>query len=268
MAKATRADIQRNKAMVLQALKNNNLSDQQARSLYAEIGRENGFQTRYLWGTHTDPYKGKGILTNIGMISWNGDRANRLRAYLTQRGLMQNGKIIQGQESLDAQVAFMLHEMRTNPSYARTKKLFLDNPNVDFNTAREVLGRNYIRWRYNDPKYAHGHATVRTLYREAGGITPQAGEGRVMGDYLNTPEPSLSNPSSSLMGNIQNPSAGIFDNLTNNTSNPLVNPNNDMFFNNPFNMPNTVANLIDFDPFEKGVNIDTDALGNPIKQEE
>ena len=89
-----------------------------------------------------------------------------------------------------------------------------------------------------------------------------------MGDYLNTPEPSLSNPSSSLMGNIQNPSAGIFDNLTNNTSNPLVNPNNDMFFNNPFNMPNTVANLIDFDPFEKGVNIDTDALGNPIKQEE
>ena len=70
------------------------------------------------------------------------------------------------------------------------------------------------------------------------------------------------------MGNIQNPSAGIFDNLTNNTSNPLVNPNNDMFFNNPFNMPNTVANLIDFDPFEKGVNIDTDALGNPIKQEE
>ena len=56
--------------------------------------------------------------------------------------------------------------------------------------------------------------------------------------------------------------------MSSNTSNPIANPSNDMFFNNPFNMPNTIASLIDFDPFEKGVNIDTDALGNPIKEEQ
>ena len=61
---------QQNMAMVLQALKNAGLSDNQARILGAEIGRENAYKDQYLWGYHSDPKNGA---VNIGIISWQGD---------------------------------------------------------------------------------------------------------------------------------------------------------------------------------------------------
>lgn len=163
---------QQNMAMVLQALKNAGLNDNQARILGAEIGRENAFQDKYLWGYHSDPKNGA---VNIGIISWQGSRGKGVEQALRNAGLIQNGKIAKGQQSLDVMAKYLVNEIRTNPAYAQTKKQFLDNPNVDYHTGTKVLGTNFIRWRYNDPKYASGHKNRDKFYAQLGGITPAGG---------------------------------------------------------------------------------------------
>ena len=156
-----------NMAMVLTALKNAGLSDNQARILGAEIGRENAFQDKYLWGYHADPKNGA---INIGIISWQGNRGRGVEKALRDAGLIQNGKIVKGQASLDVMANYLVNEIRTNPTYAATKKQFLDNPDVDYHTGTKVLGTNFIRWRYNDPKYASGHKNRDRFYAELGGV--------------------------------------------------------------------------------------------------
>lgn len=158
--------------MVLQALKNAGLNDNQARILGAEIGRENGFQSRYLWGYHSDPAnKAK----NIGLISWQGARATALEKRLSQAGLLKNGKMVQSQEALDVQAKFLVDEIKSNSAYAETRKKFLENPNVDYATGNRVLGRNFIRWAYDNPKYASGHKSRDKYYQQLGGVVAQGG---------------------------------------------------------------------------------------------
>lgn len=164
---------QNNMAMVLQALKNAGLSDNQARILGAEIGRENAFQDKYLWGYHPDPKNGA---VNIGIISWQGSRGKGVENALRSAGLIKNGQIIKGQASLDVMAKYLVDEIRTNPTYSATRKQFLDNPEVDYHTGTKVLGTNFIRWRYNDPKYASGHRNRDNFYRQLGGITPTGGD--------------------------------------------------------------------------------------------
>lgn len=164
---------QQNMSMVLQALKNAGLSDNQARILAAEIGRENAFQDKYLWGYHSDPKNGA---LNIGIISWQGSRGKGVEQALRNAGLIQNGKIVKGQASLDVMATYLVNEIRTNPAYAKTKKQFLDNPNVDYNTGTKVLGTNFIRWRYNDPKYASGHRNRDKFYAQLGGVVPSGSD--------------------------------------------------------------------------------------------
>ena len=163
---------QQNMAMVLQALKNAGLNDNQARILGAEIGRENAFQDKHLWGYHSDPKNGA---SNIGIISWQGSRGKGVEQALRNAGLIQNGKIVKGQQSLDVMAKYLVNEIRTNPAYAKTKQQFLDNPNVDYHTGTKVLGTNFIRWRYNDPKYASGHKNRDKFYAQLGGIIPAGG---------------------------------------------------------------------------------------------
>ena len=160
-------------AMVLQGLKNAGLNDNQARILGAEIGRENAFQDKYLWGYHSDPKNGA---VNIGIISWQGSRGKGVEQALRNAGLIQNGKIVKGQASLDVMTKYLVNEIRTNPTYAATRKQFLDNPNVDYKTGTQVLGRNFIRWRYDDPKYASGHRNRDKFYTQLGGVVPAGGE--------------------------------------------------------------------------------------------
>lgn len=163
---------QQNMAMVLQALKNAGLNDNQARILGAEIGREGSFQDKYLWGYHPDPKNGA---SNIGIISWQGSRAKGVEQALRNAGLIQNGKIVKGQASLDVMAKYLVNEIRTNSAYAQTKKQFLDNPNVDYHTGTKVLGTNFINWRYDDPEYADGHKNRDKFYRQLGGVTPAGG---------------------------------------------------------------------------------------------
>lgn len=179
---------QQNMAMVLQALKNAGLSDNQARILGAEIGRENAFQDKYLWGYHADP---KNRAVNIGIISWQGSRGKGVERALKVAGLIQNGKIVKGQASLDVMAKYLVDEIRSNPAYAQTKKQFLDNPNVDYVTGTRVLGKNFIRWRYDDPEYASGHRNRDNFYRQLGGITPSAGSSTVAS--ADTAQPTMPN---------------------------------------------------------------------------
>lgn len=145
------------------SLREHGLSAQQARIMTAEIGRENSFNPDFLFGSHTDPKNGA---TNVGLISWQGIRAKKLIAELTAKGLYKNGKITRSKASLDEMVKYMLSEISNNPAYSKTKKEFLDNPNVAYDKGHKILGDNYIIWRQNDPKYKSGHDRRDAFFKQ------------------------------------------------------------------------------------------------------
>ena len=137
--------------MVFDSFKGAGFSDAQAKALTAEINREGSFNPAYLYGSHTDAAN---KATNVGMLSWQGDRANRLMSFMADRGLIDPaGRIVPGQEALNAQAMYLRDEMENDPSYARTRETFLGNPNIDPDAAHDILGKNFIRWRIDDPKY-------------------------------------------------------------------------------------------------------------------
>ncbi|QHJ83517.1 MAG: hypothetical protein [Caudoviricetes sp.] len=145
------------------SLREHGLSAQQARIMTAEIGRENSFNPDFLFGSHTDPKNGA---TNVGLISWQGIRAKKLIAELTAKGLYKNGKITRSKASLDEMVKYMLSEISNNPAYSKTKKEFLDNPNVAYDKGHKILGDNYIIWRQDDPKYKSGHDRWDAFFKQ------------------------------------------------------------------------------------------------------
>ena len=145
------------------SLREHGLSAQQARIMTAEIGRENSFNPDFLFGSHTDPKNGA---TNVGLISWQGIRAKKLIAELTAKGLYKNGKITRSKASLDEMVKYMLSEISYNPAYSKTKKEFLDNPNVAYDKGHKILGDNYIIWRQDDPKYKSGHDRRDAFFKQ------------------------------------------------------------------------------------------------------
>jgi hypothetical protein len=116
-------------------------------------------ESRFIYGTHSDPAN---KATNFGVMSFQGNRRAAVLDYLRQAGrVSEKGEVIPGPETLLAQAQFVRREMETTPEYARTREQFLANPNVDPETAASVLGRNYIRWRFDDPRYAGHHETRR-----------------------------------------------------------------------------------------------------------
>lgn len=137
------------------------MSDKQARIMTAEVGREGSFLDKNLFGYHNDPKNGK---VNVGMISWQKDRGQALIKELTSLGLIKNGKMVQSQAALDAQAAFVVKEMLNNKRFERTKNQFLLDPNVSYDKGKEVLGRNYIAWRYDDKAFASGHRNRDNFY--------------------------------------------------------------------------------------------------------
>lgn len=151
---------------ILQGFKNAGLSLNQARIITAEVGRENSFDPSIVFGVHTDPKNKK---NNVGMLSWQNGRETPLLKSLKSNGLLEGGRIKNDQKSLDLMARYAVHEMRTKPEYAQTKKQFLDNPEVPYQDAVAVLGRNFIRWRFDDPQYASGHRNRDQFYAQLGG---------------------------------------------------------------------------------------------------
>lgn len=136
--------------MVYRAFKVAGFSEQQARILTAEIGRENSYQGKWLFGGHKDPHSGN----NIGMLSWQKGRYTALIKWLKPKGLVKTATtLVKSQECLNEQAKFLMHEMANDPDYKYTKKNFLDKPNISYKDGVWVVGKYFIRWRITDPKY-------------------------------------------------------------------------------------------------------------------
>lgn len=133
---------------VYRAFRNGGLSHNQALALTAEVGRENGFQAKYIFGGHIDPAgaKGGGTIQNTGFLSWNGNRGANLRNYLSQAGVWGRGGMARTQEALDAQARFAIQEMKG--AYKGKLQHFWANPNADPDSFAPELGQNYIVWAY------------------------------------------------------------------------------------------------------------------------
>lgn len=139
---------------VYRAYRNAGLSHNQALAITAEVGRENDFNPRVLFGSHTDPAANAngGAIRNVGMLSWNQGRDTRLLDQLARAGGLRNGAMAQTQENLNAQAAFSVSEMRGQ--YRGKLKDFWNNPNANPEQFARVLGPRYIGW-------AYGQDTIR-----------------------------------------------------------------------------------------------------------
>ncbi|MEN8390205.1 phage tail tip lysozyme [Acinetobacter indicus] len=175
------ASLQQN---VMKAFMKAGLSENQARIMTAEVGRENSFDPSVVFGVHSDDKNKK---TNVGLLSWQNGREAPLLARLKSKGLYENGQIKPGQATLDEMAKYAVHEINTKPEYAATKKTFLSNPDIDYDTATRVLGTNYIRWRYNDPEYKSGHKNRDDFYRQLGGNPKAWNETKAMVGEIKPP---------------------------------------------------------------------------------
>lgn len=126
--------------------------------MLGEFGRENGFRSEVIANGHIDDKNGK---PNVGIISWQGDRKDRLLKYMSKNGFVQkNGRLVNSEASLRAQVRFMDNELKNGgASFQRTHQM-MKNPNVgQKDIADRMGGRNgYIGYNNTDPKYNNaGH---------------------------------------------------------------------------------------------------------------
>ncbi|WP_454667822.1 phage tail tip lysozyme [Acinetobacter calcoaceticus] len=138
---------------VFNAVKKAGFNNTWAAGLTAAVGRENDYQDKYLFGKHQDKAGG----TNMGMISWQGDRQKRLNDFMSKRGLLDgSGNIIKGQASLDAQGAFIKQEIDTDPAYSHVKEYMKKNPNASKEDVARVLGKGYVKWAYGQSKLRNG----------------------------------------------------------------------------------------------------------------
>ncbi|ENV00347.1 phage tail tip lysozyme [Acinetobacter variabilis] len=141
-----------NQTGVLNAFLKAGFSKNQAVALTAEVGRENGYNAKHLYGYHKDEANGA---VNMGMISWQGERAKRLEAHMQKKGLIKNGKMVRSQEALDAQAEFVKQEISSG-GYKATQKLFSESPNLDPEAYAKTLGKDYIKWAYGQNTLSSG----------------------------------------------------------------------------------------------------------------
>lgn len=162
--------------MVYDSFASAGFSHKQSLALTAEVGRENGFQEKYMFGTHSDPYNSA---TNLGMLSMQGPRLKALKEHLVAEGRFDaSGNLIAGQDTMNSMAKFYMTEMKTSEKSKMTEA-FLANPDIDPGEAGRLLGKGYIRWRYDDPRYAHHHDIRDQYYSEINNITS---------DFANTAE--------------------------------------------------------------------------------
>lgn len=145
-------------------------SDKGAKAILAEMGRENSFDMDLIFGEHSDPHnKAK----NIGALSWQGDRRQKIARRLQERGLLdETGRPIRNQETMNEFARFTADEM----GYMSPQTLaYLKSENVNPEIAARLLGQGYIKWRFNDPAYAGHHENRRNWLNTVNQkIKPQA----------------------------------------------------------------------------------------------
>lgn len=153
-------------------------SDFAAKALVAEVGRENAFQDKYLFGDHSDPANAR---TNAGIFSWQKGRRDQLVNTLAEQGYYKNGQIEKSYESLKAQAKFSLDELNSAGYGGGKITNYLNSKDADPETAFRMLGKDYIKWRYDDPKYASGHQNRDSWYNK---ISDAAAKLAPIGKYI------------------------------------------------------------------------------------
>lgn len=141
----------------------------QAKAVIGEVGRENGFQQRYIFGAHTDAANGK---QNVGLISWQGPRNAAFMNHMKEAGYVdENGKLIPSREALTEQFRYLKKEINTDPAYAKTKQVFND-PSATPTDLKNAFQSNYIRW---NPKVDTNGAARRDAYTDQADRALKAG---------------------------------------------------------------------------------------------
>ena len=165
--------------MVYEAWRSAGLDEQQAKIMTAEVGRENDYNPNYLFGYHKDHNNGK---TNVGMLSWQGDRATEAEQRLRSAGLLKGIKITQSQESLNLMAQYAVYEMLNKSRFAKTKNEFLANPNIETQKGFDIVGRNFIGWDMDGKKIdAKKNMKRRDDYYAQ--ISAKVGNGDVVKDF-------------------------------------------------------------------------------------
>jgi hypothetical protein len=145
---------------VYQAFRNAGYSHQGALTLSGEVARENSFNPNLVFGNHVDPANGA---RNSGMFSWQGSRNKELMKFLADHGALdKNGNIIRDQNALNAQALFIKSELSKKEYGGGKYNDMLSQKNVDRNAAADALGKHYIKWRIDDPRYRAAGIRNRT----------------------------------------------------------------------------------------------------------
>ena len=99
-------------AVLYDEYRNLGYTDEGAKRLIAEIGREGGMDNKNLFGTHTDP---SAKISNTGMFSWNQDRRTALIDQAKKAGVWDEtkGQIKETAEGLRFQARFSANEIKT-----------------------------------------------------------------------------------------------------------------------------------------------------------
>lgn len=193
-------------------------SHSQACCFIAEVGRENSFNEKSMFGTHTDAANSE---RNIGIISFQKTRYLDLLNYLRPKGVVVNDQQLQRSRAcVSHQIDFIINEINTVPDYRDTKTKFLQDPNVTYDVAKYVLGTNYIRWAYKKNLYSSGHYNRDAFYskiRELTKSTPKTSSSTESNSESWVPA------SLSLPDNTNNANPFLSPNTTNNV-NPFFPP--------------------------------------------
>ena len=157
---------------------NTEWTDTARRALVAEIGRENDYRPGLLYGSHTDPYN---RVQNSGIISWQKERRHALNRHMQAAGFMNpDGSFQNSAEAERAQMEFIDKEMKQNypKSYAAMR-----DPNMSYRDLTRVLGKDYIRWRHDDPVYASHHGRRDRHFQSLNDAIAKRGDVGMGGDW-------------------------------------------------------------------------------------
>ena len=202
-------------------------SQNQAIAMTGEVGRENSFSDNGLFGEHQDPAsftKGRGRIMNAGMISFNNERRARLEQYMASQGVPWNGKTFpRTQESIEAQARFIKLEMES-PQERGNTKAFRENPNAKVEDLQYQVGKKYIRWAIDNPKFSASGlrnmaAHTAAVRRDLGITTPGGSVSAGAGSDLQQPNGGVASGTAPI-GEAQQPSGvdpnspqGFFDSM-------------------------------------------------------
>ena len=155
----TTASQKANQMKIYNAFKANGFGETLSRAFTAEIGREGGYNTKNWYTRHRDPASDKlgREIWNLGVISWNQGRDTNLIKFMKSKPEYANlvkdeNHLVESDKTLEAQVAFIRHELNTSHKKAGNTILGFD-PNGSISGAMDAIGRNYIAWRIDDPEF-------------------------------------------------------------------------------------------------------------------